>query len=347
MSLSVKQTDFLNIGLMLLSFGVAVSLPFELFLFSYAVLGPLHYITEINWLDERGYFLAQKRDVRWLVGLTGLVFVPSLYGQFTGTDLSAALAGLPKWLADGLGLALARYANLLVGLAFGLALVLALVRGQAKKYWLAAAMLGLVLLLQIGLPAHYAFFTLMLPSLIHVSVFTALFMLAGTLRHGTWSGYLSLLAYALCVGALLLPVLDFGHYQASDYARQSYGGSGFPRINQALFWFWGQGADLPLFTSPLALRVQALVAFVYTYHYLNWFAKTSAIGWHRVPRGQLVATFALWGACLGAYAYHYAFGLAVLGFLSLLHVVLEFPLNHKVMGQVATSLAGRLGLLSK
>jgi hypothetical protein len=89
------------------------------------------------------------------------------------------------------------------------------------------------------------------------------------------------------------------------------------------------------------------VAFVYTYHYLNWFAKTSAIGWHRVPRGQLLAAFALWGACLGAYAYHYAFGLAVLGFLSLLHVVLEFPLNHKVMGQVATSLAGRLGLLPK
>ena len=48
---SIPNTDrlnYVNIGLMLLSCLVAFFVPFELFLFSYAVLGPAHYLTEIS-----------------------------------------------------------------------------------------------------------------------------------------------------------------------------------------------------------------------------------------------------------------------------------------------------------
>src|ERR1043165_8502495 len=41
---------------MIFSCVAAFVLPFELFLFSYAVLGPLHYLTEISWLHDRKYF---------------------------------------------------------------------------------------------------------------------------------------------------------------------------------------------------------------------------------------------------------------------------------------------------
>src|SRR2546427_4816034 len=61
---SISNTDkinYLNIGLMLLSLGVAFFIPFELFLFSYAILGPLHYLTEISWLHERKYFTESER----------------------------------------------------------------------------------------------------------------------------------------------------------------------------------------------------------------------------------------------------------------------------------------------
>ena len=50
------RINFLNIGLMLISCVVALFIPFELFLFAYAVLGPAHYLTEISWLQKRRFF---------------------------------------------------------------------------------------------------------------------------------------------------------------------------------------------------------------------------------------------------------------------------------------------------
>ena len=57
---AAERLDAINIGLMLLSCAVAVIIPLELFLFSYAILGPLHYLTEISWLHDRKYFLPRR-----------------------------------------------------------------------------------------------------------------------------------------------------------------------------------------------------------------------------------------------------------------------------------------------
>ena len=46
--MSVYQVNLLNIWLMVASLCAALIVPFELFLFSYAVLGPLHYLTELS-----------------------------------------------------------------------------------------------------------------------------------------------------------------------------------------------------------------------------------------------------------------------------------------------------------
>jgi hypothetical protein len=59
--MKTEAIDYLNIGLMLLALAVAFAVPFELFLFSYAVLGPLHYFTEIGWLHTHRYF---TKDIR-------------------------------------------------------------------------------------------------------------------------------------------------------------------------------------------------------------------------------------------------------------------------------------------
>ena len=47
---------------MLVAFVVASLIPFELFLFAYAVLGPLHYATEISWLYDRRFFAPRRID---------------------------------------------------------------------------------------------------------------------------------------------------------------------------------------------------------------------------------------------------------------------------------------------
>ena len=52
--MTTSQVNYLNIGLMIVSAIAAFILPFELFLFAYAVLGPLHYLTESSWLQDRG-----------------------------------------------------------------------------------------------------------------------------------------------------------------------------------------------------------------------------------------------------------------------------------------------------
>ena len=54
--MGADRINYLNIGLMLASCAIALYIPFELFLFAYAVLGPAHYLTEISWLQKRRFF---------------------------------------------------------------------------------------------------------------------------------------------------------------------------------------------------------------------------------------------------------------------------------------------------
>ena len=70
-----------------------------------------------------------------------------------------------------------------------------------------------------------------------------------------------------------------------------------------------------------------LIAFAYTYHYLNWFSKTSIIKWHQVEKKKFVFSAAIWVVSLVLYKVDYRLGFAAVAVLSLLHVVLEFPLN--------------------
>jgi hypothetical protein len=82
--LSSKQVDALNIGLMIISLGVAYMVPFELFLFSYAVLGPMHYLTEISWLHQRKYFVPGRQTFLYFALMTvaiGLIVLASNYGD--------------------------------------------------------------------------------------------------------------------------------------------------------------------------------------------------------------------------------------------------------------------------
>ncbi|SVE46858.1 uncharacterized protein METZ01_LOCUS499712, partial [marine metagenome] len=67
---TLDQVNYLNTGLMLLAAGVALVLPFELFLFAYAILGPAHYLTQISWLHDHQYFTTGKYDFVLLVLLT-------------------------------------------------------------------------------------------------------------------------------------------------------------------------------------------------------------------------------------------------------------------------------------
>src|SRR5262245_7429478 len=97
MTLTTEQLNYLNIALMVGSCLLAFVYPFELFLFSYAVLGPLHYLTEISWLHERNYFTEASRKRAgatqrgWLVlvaGTMGAVIIGLVAAEGAGTRIN-------------------------------------------------------------------------------------------------------------------------------------------------------------------------------------------------------------------------------------------------------------------
>ena len=95
-----------------------------------------------------------------------------------------------------------------------------------------------------------------------------------------------------------------------------------------------------IFSSTTGIMVMRFIAFAYTYHYLNWFSKTSIIKWHLVDRRYLIATLAIWITSIVVYAYDYHTGLKLLFFLSFLHVFLEFPLNIKTFVEIGKEVKG-------
>jgi hypothetical protein len=91
--------------------------------------------------------------------------------------------------------------------------------------------------------------------------------------------------------------------------------------------------------SLLGIKIQIFIAFAYTYHYLNWFSKTSIIGWHKgASKTRLGIIATIWIASISFYLYDYRTGIIVLFFLSFLHVFLEFPLNIVSVKGIADSL---------
>lgn len=326
--MSTAAVDRLNIGLMLASLIVAFVVPFELLLFSWAVLGPLHYLTEISWLHDRDYFAKRRYDA----GLLMLALFVVTLGT-TSVMQGWTVEPLVPWNPE------------LIFFAFGLAGVFAFVSSIPWRLaWIAA--LAVAAVAMHGSRTSIWIFSLYLPTLIHVFVFTGCFLLLGALRSGSTTGKVSLAVFVGCalfaVTSSWQPLLagvresaaEHFHFDSIVAILTHHFGlveppSGMPR--HAFFPLPDREA---LFSHPAAIAVARFVAWAYTYHYLNWFSKTSIIGWHEISRTRGIAIVIAWLACVALYYVDFAAGLTVLFVLSFAHVVLEFPLNHKTFANL-------------
>jgi len=294
-----------NTGLIIISCIIAFFVPFELFLFSYGVLGPLHYLTEIGWLHKKSYFTKGKYDFLILVA-TCVIMV---YFNFNPTKHSTGY--LPDLIAFGL----------LSSIAFVL-----------MKDWLYRAAVLILAVISISFlndaNTYFTWIAIFLPTIIHVFIFTWMFMLYGTLKERSWPGIISIITLIACAIVIFMVQPQGLFYQVSEYSQKSY--SLFAELNVRLIQFFNMeqltSVD-QVYTSNAGFVIMRFIAFAYTYHYLNWFSKTSVIKWHQVPKKTLIATITLWLLSIALYAYDYNKGLKVLFFLSFLHVYLEFPLN--------------------
>src|SRR5690606_1980879 len=117
----------------------------------------------------------------------------------------------------------------------------------------------------------------------------------------------------------------------ADYFTESYDTAKFSSINYSLGYSIGLFEGLKpnyAIISEVGVKLQIFIAFAYTYHYLNWFSKTTVIGWHKViSKKKLIVILGIWVIALVVYFTNYYAGFVLLLFLSYLHVLMEFPLN--------------------
>ncbi len=310
------QVNYLNIGLMIFSAIAAFLVPFELFLAAYAILGPLHYLTELSWLHDRAYFTKNKYDYLFLGILCLLLFV-----------VSYVIKQQPN------------VENGIIYVAFLSALVMVLIRDMRLKLFAIALILVSILLLK-DLKPYQLFCAIFLPTIVHVFVFTGAFILIGALRGRSTSGIISFGVFALCAASFFIHVPPLAAAPVGSHVRETY--ASFQPLNIALMRLFNLSAALrveEVYTSAAGLTVMRFVAFAYTYHYLNWFSKTSIIKWHNMPRTRVAGVVVLWLLSLAVYAYDYRIGIIALFFLSFLHVFLEFPLDHKTIIGIGQELA--------
>lgn len=321
-SLNNNQINYLNIGLMIVAAIVAFILPFELFLFSYAVLGPLHYLTEIGWLHKKNYYTKGKYDFVFLSVLCVLVFYFSLIQQPKSPNQ------VPHIILYGLLLAA----------------VFVFVKDNLYRIVLALLMLMGIAMSKTG-ENYFVWVGVFLPTIIHVFVFTWAFMFYGVLKNKSFSGYLSIITLVIIALSFFVIKAPGLQYEVSSYVSKSYGL--FSYLNEKLVEVFGlttstTDSQIIIYKTNAGFIVMRFIAFAYTYHYLNWFSKTSVIQWHKVPRKTLITTLIIWVLAVALYIYDYDKGLKALYFLSFLHVFLEFPLNiTSFQGIISALLPGK------
>lgn len=305
-----EKTDITNIVLMIVSCFVAMILPFEVFLFSYAILGPLHYLTEISWLHDKKYYTKERYDAIILI-IVGILLTFQHFDEYIDIDFPPGFDGNLMYIALLSAVILVTVKNKLYRIG---GLVLVVFTSQVSK--------------------NFAlFFTVFLPTLVHVYLFTGLFMLYGALKSKSRFGIPAVIALALCPVVLSFLFPNTAFYPPTDYARKAYDLFKIVNINWLVTF-----NHIPLqpsleswnnivFHSSAGIILMRFIAFAYTYHYLNWFSKTKIIQWHQVPKARFAAVILIWVASIALYLTDYNMGLQWLLFLSFLHVLLEFPLN--------------------
>jgi len=295
----MRATDAVHLGLMLLALGLAYLVPFELLVLAYVVLGPAHYATEISWLHDRRYFLRHGAVAPALAAIAiGAAFIDD-----------AAWFGFAVWGA------------LVVA-------ALATLSSDAQRFAVLILATGLTAVMALNAPS-LAVLGILLPTVIHVSLFTLAFMTLGAWRSGS-AAQAALVGVYLAAIALILALPPNAATAIPGFAAvaHDYFGNVAPALSR-LFGIRGLALDG---------RLTGLLAFLYTYHYLNWFIKAEVIRWADIPPRRWALIAALSAASTALYFYDYALGFSVLLGFALLHVVLEFPLDAVALRQLGGAL---------
>jgi len=249
--LKEDKISYLNLGLMFITAILAFVMPFETFLFAYAFLGPLHYLTEISWLHDRNYFAKGKYDflVLLIIGIAlsfaafsaDFGYESEMYTKFVEMNLFDKL--LVFALISSILFALVK--NLFVKIV-SILLIYVFINGwlspeNATENQASTTVFAL---------------TSLVPTLIHVYVFTGLFMLFGALKARSKSGLWQMVGFVVFPILLVfyLPV-DTKNTHLTKYGEDAYyaKGNGFFNTNASIMDHFNIG-EQPIYTNKMYIN---------------------------------------------------------------------------------------------
>ena len=306
-----NHLDNINSLLIFIAFTIAIAIPFELFLFAYAVIGPIHYLSEIAWLDKKNFFINSKIQRNFFVFLAFFVATLFLIKFFSDNYFRIDFS---KFYID-------KFISSLIFLTFAIAGLLALFQSSSKFIILLISIILLALILR-GIFLYEIIFSILLTTIIHVWLFTAIFMINGAISSKSKYALLTLIIFLFC--SLAIFFIENNNYKMSQFAYNALSLGNITGINNLL-------SDIFSFEVRNSFNannnVQSFIAFAYSYHYLNWFSKVEIIKWHKLSRPKILAITGFYLLVLGFYFIDYRTGFLITIFLSMAHVFLEFPLN--------------------
>lgn len=299
-----------NFAALLISAAAATVAPLQVFLFVYAFVGPLHYLTEMAWLKKKDFYSGD-----WLVSSPIYVLIASLLCVAVSVDF---------YLHRGI-----------TAYTVGLLVLLSLSTRIRNPYVLLSLLLAGVLA-KFFVHGFVIFIGAILPTIVHVYVFTLLFMISGLVRERkrTLLSWLNP-ALLLAMPAILLTINPSYRAPGSYWITAE---TGLSDLHGYLVGLLGSNMhpDASILANPAAAAVLRFLAFIYLFHYLNWFTKTELLKWHRVSRRSWAVILSLYAVSVGCYLWNFLVGFYIVNFLSLLHVFLEFPLDWHT-GEFLTS----------
>jgi len=235
--LKEDKINYLNIGLMLVTAALAFFMPFETFLLAYAFLGPLHYLTEISWLHDRQYFSKGKYDFVVLLVVGVLLSVAAFANDF-GYDWDIRKQFVELNLFDQL-LVFALFASVLFAFVKNIFIK---VFSIAFLYIIVSGWLSPESALENESSTLIFALTSLVPTLIHVYVFTGLFMLYGALKSRSKSGLWQMVGFVIVPIMLvfMLPV-NAKSNNLTNYGKDAYyaKGNGFFMTNVSIMNHFG------------------------------------------------------------------------------------------------------------
>jgi hypothetical protein len=300
-----KSQHAVNLAVLLFSAATAWVAPLQTFIVAYAVIGPFHYLTEIAWLRKKEFFFGDG-----VVSPRVYLLTASVLCVFASLDLHFKRG----WAVYAIG-----------------ALIVLSLGAMVRNVPVLIGALALVFATKFFVHGYGLFVAAFVPTVVHVYFFTLIFLVSGALR-GRRMSPLGWLNPLLLIAIPLVMVRLSGRYGVGmPGAYWMASETSFKEIHEYISGLLGLGMhfDSGSALAPSTVATFRFLAFIYLHHYLNWFAKTELLAWHKVSRRSWVAVVAIYAAMIGSYAYNFAIGFYASYFLSLLHVLLELPLNWR------------------